>query len=124
MRVLAAVFYLGRAGKPVAKGEDGLPRPPKVPAVNEAVDGTSRQHVMMVGREIDVGDGSAVGLERVLDGAIRRVLPEVEVPDQDAMVGRRGYPVVSGGERRPLDVDDQPWRTMAPETAGGIVRGV
>lgn len=46
--VLAAVFDLGGASKPVAEGEHGLSRPPKIPAKDIAVHSTSCEGVRMV----------------------------------------------------------------------------
>lgn len=48
---------------------------------------TSCQEVRVVGGEVDVGDCPAVGLEGMLYGARGRVIPQVEVPHQAAVVG-------------------------------------
>ena len=89
-----------------------------------AVDGAGGQEVGMVGREVDVRDGPGVALQGVLDGAVGRVLPMIQVPDEAAVVGRGGDPVVAGGEGRPLHVDHEPRESVAADaprrTEGGI----
>lgn len=67
--ILAVVLDLGGAGEPVAEGEHGLPRSPEIPTVDIAIHGAGRKRVRVVGREVDVGDGAAVGLKGVLDSA-------------------------------------------------------
>jgi hypothetical protein len=65
--VLTVVFDLSGTGKPVAKSEHRLPRSPKIPAVHIAIHCASCKRIWMVGGEIDVGDGPAMGLEGMLD---------------------------------------------------------
>lgn len=62
MRVPTVVFDLSGAGGPVTESKYGLPGPSKIPAMDIAVDGTSGEEVRVVGREVDVGDSSAVPL--------------------------------------------------------------
>lgn len=69
VRVLAVVLNLGGAGEPVAKCEYRLSWASKIPTVYVTVDSARRELIWMVRRPIDVGDGSAVALERVLYGA-------------------------------------------------------
>ena len=122
--VLAIPFDLGCAGEPVAESENRLTRPAEIPAVDISVDSTGGQNVGVVGREVHVSDGPAVALERVLDGTIGRILSQIEVPDEAAVVGGGGHPVVTGSKRRPLDIDDQPGQAMATESAWWAVRRV
>lgn len=56
------------AGKPVTEGESWLSRTTKVPAVDITIHSASGERVRVVGGEVDVGDGAAVTLERVLNG--------------------------------------------------------
>lgn len=78
--VLAIVFDLSGAGKPVTKGQHWLPGSPEVPAVNISVHCTSCERVRVVSGEIGIGNGSAVGLERVFNRPRGRIVSLVEVP--------------------------------------------
>lgn len=68
IRILTIVFDLCCAGKPIAKCEGRLPRSSEIPAVDITVDSASGQEIWVVGREVDVGDGPTMALERMLDG--------------------------------------------------------
>ena len=75
----------------------------------------------MVCGEVDVRDGAAVALKRMFNCTRVRVLSHIQVPYQSAVVGGRNHPVVSGGEGRPLDINNQPWQPMAAQATGWVV---
>lgn len=45
-----------------------------------AIDRARREHVWMVRREVDVRNGPAVALERVLDGPGSGIISLIEIP--------------------------------------------
>jgi hypothetical protein len=96
--ILAIVLDLCGAGKPIAEGEHRLPRSAEIPTVNISIHCARGKRVGVVSREVDVSDGSAVGLEGMLDGTRRRIVPLVKVPHQTAMVCRGSNPVVASRE--------------------------
>lgn len=114
VRILAIVFDLGSTSEPIAKGESRLSRSAQIPAVNITIDRACREHVRVVSREVDVGDGPAMAFKRVLNGTRARVVPTVQIPDEGSMIGSRDDPVVTGRKGRPLNINDEPRQTMAP----------
>lgn len=95
MRVLAVVLDLGCSCKPVTKGQDGLSRPSKIPAMHISVDGACGQQVRVVGGKVDVCDGPAMALQGVLDGTRAGVIAQVQIPDQSSVIGGRDDPIVA-----------------------------
>jgi len=45
--------------------------------VHIAIHGAGGKEVWMMGGEVDIGDGPAVALQRMLDGTRRRVISQV-----------------------------------------------
>lgn len=69
MRLLAVILDLGRASEPVTETQRGLPRASEIPGVYIAIDSTRGEDVWMVSRKVDICDGAAMALQRVLDSA-------------------------------------------------------
>lgn len=113
MRIQTVVLDLSSASKPVTKGENGLSGSPKIPGMDVAVDRAGGEEIGMIGGKVDVGDGSAVTFKRVLNSARVRVISEIEVPDEGAVVSRRHDPIITSGKGRPLDVYNEPWQAVA-----------
>jgi hypothetical protein len=67
MRISAIVLDLSSSSKKVAKSKHWLTRPTEIPPVHIAVYRASRKEVGVMGREIDVSDGSGMALEGVFD---------------------------------------------------------
>lgn len=80
--------------------------------------------VGMVRREVDVCDGSAMALQRMLDGTVCRILSKVEIPNETTMISRRRYPIIAGSKGRPLNINYQPWRAMTAQSARRVVRRI
>lgn len=119
--ILSVVLDLRCSGEPISEAQCGLPGSPQVPAVDIAVDSTGGEHIRMVGREVDIGDGPAMAIQGMLDRSRRGVIPEVQVPDQTAVVCCRCHPVVALSERGPLHIDDEPWQAMTAQSPGSTV---
>jgi hypothetical protein len=114
MKLLPTVLNLRGPSEPVAKCLYRLSRSPQIPQMHIAIDGARSQFVRVMRGEIDVSDGSAVSLEGVFDGSSVGVFPQIEIPDEGAMIGSRDDPVVAGRKGRPLHIRYQPWLTVAP----------
>lgn len=122
VRVLGVELNLGSASEPVAKSQDGLTGPAQIPAVHVTIDGRGGHQVHVVKREVDICNSAAVPTERVLNGASGRIIAQIEVPDQGAMVGSRDDPIVATCKWGPLHINNQPRLPGATETTGRVVR--
>jgi hypothetical protein len=120
MLILPVPFDLSSSSIPICEGIDRLCRPSEVPTMDIAIDSTGGEEVWMVGREVDIGNGSRVGMEGVLDRRPRTIV--VEVPHQSFLVRSTNHPVVSGGERGPLHVCRWPLLLVCEMSRGGIGR--
>jgi len=75
----------------------------------------------VVSGEIDIGNGAIMAPKRVLNGTRGRVIPQIEIPDEGAMVRSRYDPVIAGGEWRPLNIHNKPREAVASQAARWII---
>lgn len=69
----------------------------------------------MVGREVDVGDGSVMGTQCVLYRGLFAVVGHGQVVHEGELVARRGNPLGPRGKGRPLHIGDMPRRLIREE---------
>lgn len=67
VRISAVELDLSSSGKKVAKSKHWLARPAEIPPVHIAIYRAGCKEIGVMGRKIDVCDGSGMALEGVLD---------------------------------------------------------
>lgn len=78
-----------------------------------SIDGAGGEHVGMMWRPVDIGDGAVVGMKDVFDGLGAGV---VEVPDKQALVRGRGDPRFTRNIGAPLHVRNFPFAHVRQNT--------
>lgn len=71
---------------------------------------TGRKHVRMESGEVDVGDGSGMRMQSMLNRGLRA--RQLKIPDQRSLVGSTDDPVVPGSKGGPLYICRSPWCLM------------
>lgn len=118
--ILSVPFHLCRSGVPICEAYNGFDRSAEIPAVNIAIDGACSQQIRMVSREVDIGNGSRMSMQGILD---RRVgIVEVQIPYKSFLVRSTDDPVGPGRERRPLHIRRRPLLLMRQMTRWRIGR--
>lgn len=84
MRVLSIPLDLGSSCKPIAEADSRTSWRSQIPAVDVAIYSAGCEDVWMMSGEVDVGYGSCMGVQNVLNWCLRA--GHLQVPNQRSLV--------------------------------------